>query len=480
MSRFERSRFCVSRAVCASLASAAIALTAGARSADAQVLQRFALRGEAGVGTMLSADQMSRQGYMLAVQGSGRLGFSIIDPLAVEVGFSSWFFPSGQGDGQALLPNLGLRFEPRLGRVARLELDAHAQVALTGLALPTGVLTRFGFDVGLGVEFLPTAWLGVGPMLRYSHIVAAQGTDVSDAMFWSGGVALSLRIPPPPPPPPPPPVVEPTRPPPDTDADGVLDSDDLCVTEPQGERPDPERRGCPIRDTDRDGVLDVDDRCIATPQGPTPDPERRGCPDGDEDADGVRNQLDQCRTVAQGNRPDPSRAGCPLPDRDGDTVFDDVDRCPDQPGAPSSDPARNGCPGLVRVQNGFLQITSPVFFATNRDRILPRSFPVLTAVADTLRANQEIRRVSVEGHTDDVGDDTRNQGLSSRRAESVRRWLAEHGVDASRLEAHGFGESRPLRAVTGVRGRALRDARAQNRRVEFRILDGAGSAVGQQ
>ncbi len=428
---------------------------------------------------MLSADQMTRQGYMLAVQGTGRLGFSIIDPLAVELGFSSWYFPSGQGDGQALLPNVGLRFEPRLGRVARLELDAHAQVALTGLALPTGVLTRFGFDVGLGVEFLPTEWLGVGPMLRYSHVVAAQGTDVADAMFWSGGVALSLRVPPPPPPPPP--VVEPppSQPPPDTDRDGVLDADDQCVNEPQGERPDPARRGCPIHDTDRDGVLDSDDQCIASPQGPTPDPQRRGCPDGDEDTDGVRNQLDQCRAVPQGSRPDPARVGCPLPDRDGDTVFDDVDRCPDQPGAPSSDPARNGCPGLVRVQNGFLQITSPVFFATNRDRILPRSFAVLTAVADTLRANREMRRVAVEGHTDDVGDDARNLGLSERRAQSVLRWLVEHGVEAARLEAHGYGETRPVRAVTTLRGRARRDARAQNRRVDFRILDGAGSAVGQ-
>jgi outer membrane protein OmpA-like peptidoglycan-associated protein len=447
--------------------------------ADAQVLQRFALRGEFGVGTMLSGDQMQRQGYLLAIQGTGRLGFSIVDPLAVELGFSSWYFPSDMGAGQALLPNVGLRFEPRLGSLARLELDAHAQVAMTGLELPTGVLTRFGFDVGLGVEFLPTQWLGVGPMLRYSHILSVAGTDVADAMFWSGGLSLSLRVPPPPPPPPPPPRVEPPPPPPDTDRDTVIDADDLCVNEPQGERPDPARRGCPIHDSDGDGVLDADDRCIATPQGATPDPERRGCPDGDEDSDTVRNQLDQCRTTPQGPRPDPARAGCPIPDRDGDTVLDDVDRCPDQPGAPSTDAARNGCPGLVRVTNGYIQITSPVFFATNRDRILPRSFPVLNAVADTLRANADIRRVSVEGHTDDVGPDARNMGLSERRAQSVLRWLVEHGVEAARLEAHGFGETRPLVNPAGLRARAQRDARAQNRRVDFRILDGAGSTVGQ-
>lgn len=459
------------------LGAALAAIALSTRGANAQVLQRFALRGELGVGTMLSLDQRQAQQYELALQATGRLGFSLVDALAVEVGFSSWYFPSPMGDGQALLPNAGLRFEPRLASVLRLALDAHAQVALTGLALPNGALTRFGFDAGLGVEFLPTAWLGVGPALRYSHIVAASGVDVSDAQFWSGGVSISLRVPPPPPPAPPPAPPARPEPPRDSDADGVIDANDQCVHEPQGERPDPERRGCPITDSDRDGVLDVHDRCIATPQGPTPDPERPGCPDGDDDEDGVRNQLDQCRSTPRGPRPDPARLGCPMADRDGDTVLDDDDRCPDQPGAPSADPARNGCPGLVRVQGGMIQLSSPVFFATNRDRILPRSFAVLAAVADVLRANADIARVSIEGHTDDVGPDGRNLALSERRAQSVLRWLSENGVAASRLEAHGFGETRPVRAVEGLRGRALRDARAQNRRVDFRIIDGAGSSV---
>lgn len=259
----------------------------------------------------------------------------------------------------------------------------------------------------------------------------------------------------------------------DRDGDGVLDPDDQCIDEPMGANPDPALRGCPLRDRDGDGVFDGDDLCVDVPQGPSPDPAQRGCPDGDEDHDGVLNAQDACRTVPQGPFPDPARAGCPLPDRDHDGIPEPPDACPDEPGAPSTNPARNGCPGLVTLTEGFLRIVQPVFFATARDVILPRSVPVLEAVADALQAMPHIRRVSIDGHTDDVNDDASNLDLSQRRANSVMTWLVAHGVEAERLEAHGFGETRQVRAIEGLRGRALQTARGINRRVDFRITDPA-------
>lgn len=71
--------------------------------------------------------------------------------------------------------------------------------------------------------------------------------------------------------------------------------------------------------------------------------------------------------------------------------------------------------------------------------------------------------VAIEGHTDVRGDDAYNQALSQRRAESVRTWLTDHGVAASRLTATGAGESRPVRM-----GHTEADHQA-NRRVEIRI-----------
>jgi hypothetical protein len=73
----------------------------------------------------------------------------------------------------------------------------------------------------------------------------------------------------------------------------------------------------------------------------------------------------------------------------------------------------------VRIEGRQIVIMRPVFFALGRDRTLPRSRPVLQAVADALRASPEIRRVSIAGHTDDLGDPAAKQELSRRRAHNV-------------------------------------------------------------
>ena len=265
----------------------------------------------------------------------------------------------------------------------------------------------------------------------------------------------------------------------DADRDGVLDPDDQCLEQPAGDHPNPTRRGCPDGDRDHDGVLDSADQCADEAQGEHPDPTRGGCPDGDDDHDGVLNSADQCRTEPQGSHPDTARVGCPLPDRDHDTVPDATDHCPDQPGAPDTDPLRNGCPGEVSVANCQLNIARPVHFAVSSDVILARSNGVLTAVARALNAATNIHRLAVDGHTDDAAADAFNQMLSERRAASVVRWLTAHGIEAARLEAHGFGESHPIVPITGLVGRALLDARAANRRVEFRIIDGGPTCTDQ-
>jgi outer membrane protein OmpA-like peptidoglycan-associated protein len=450
---------------------AAGALLAAPRSASAQVLQRFALRAELGAGTMLTAHQRDDLGYNLAVQGSVRPAFSLVDFLALQAVFGDWYFPSAQGDGRSLFVGGGLRFEPRVGTVGRVFLDADVGAGLTGS------FTRLAFDVGAGFEFAVRPWLGLGPALRYGRLIASTADVPSDPSFWSAGLSVAFRVPADAPVVAPP--VEPVAPPAppavalDVDADGVADPDDVCVREPAGPRPDrdPSRRGCPLHDSDADGIYDDADACPTSPQGEHPDPTRAGCPDGDDDADGVTNHGDQCPAEPQGLQPDPTRAGCPAPDRDHDTVPDGADACPDRPGAPSPNPRLNGCPGLVQILDGQVRINRPVFFATNRDTILPRSFPVLQAVAHALGATPAIRRVAVEGHTDSVGVAARNLDLSQRRAESVRRWLVEHGADAPRLEAHGYGADRPLRPNVTSRDRAA------NRRVEFHIVDPAQPAA---
>lgn len=110
-----------------------------------------------------------------------------------------------------------------------------------------------------------------------------------------------------------------------------------------------------------------------------------------------------------------------------------------------------------------VEIRQSIQFAFNEAKILPESYFILDEVADILLRNPMLK-VSVEGHTDDVGSEPFNQGLSEERSFMVLAYLIEKGIDAPRLTSKGFGMSKPL--VPNVNDAA----RAQNRRVEFRII----------
>jgi outer membrane protein OmpA-like peptidoglycan-associated protein len=222
------------------------------------------------------------------------------------------------------------------------------------------------------------------------------------------------------------------------------------------------RPGVPaVIDTDGDGVPDAEDACPTVPGDPSPAAARRGCPP-DRDGDGIPDADDACPDVAGVANADPKKNGCPL-DTDGDGIPDDKDACPREKGPPNADPKKNGCPTSVRVEGTQIVILQQVLFDTGKDTIKQQSFDLLGEVAAAMRDHPEIARVAVDGHTDNRGGDKPNKALSERRALSVVRWLVEHGVDARRLEARGFGQRRPI-------GDNATDAgRAKNRRVEFLI-----------
>lgn len=245
---------------------------------------------------------------------------------------------------------------------------------------------------------------------------------------------------------------------PDNDRDTVLDINDACPMEPGPV----ERRGCPDKDADGDGIQDADDGCPEQPEDKDGFEDEDGCPDLDDDEDGVVDVRDDCPRVPGviENR------GCPDADRDGDTVVDRLDNCPDEPG----DPRNQGCVRrqLVKISADRIEILQRVFFATNKDLLRQRSFKLLENVADVLIAHPEIQKVIVEGHTDDQGSRDYNVDLSRRRAEAVKRFLMEEGVQGTRLDTRGFGPDEPIESNRSSKGRA------KNRRVEFRIVP-AGS-----
>jgi outer membrane protein OmpA-like peptidoglycan-associated protein len=252
----------------------------------------------------------------------------------------------------------------------------------------------------------------------------------------------------------------------DKDHDGVFDSDDACVDVPGVRTSDPKTNGCPT-DRDHDGIYDKDDACIDVPGVRTSDPKTNGCP-SDKDGDGVLDKDDACIDVPGLKTNDPKTNGCPNPDRDNDGVLNDVDACPDEAGKPDPDPKRNGCPKAF-VKEGKIEILDQVKFKTSSAEILPgpESAEVLNAVLKVLTDHPEIKKLRVEGHTDDRGSAVLNKKLSADRAASVVKWLTAHGIDKARLASAGFGPDKPLA------DNKTEDGRKQNRRVEFHIEGGS-------
>jgi len=106
-------------------------------------------------------------------------------------------------------------------------------------------------------------------------------------------------------------------------------------------------------------------------------------------------------------------------------------------------------------------LSLPVPFAFDSADILPSARSQLDAIAAGIRMLPATQRVVIEGHTDAVGTELYNESLSQRRAQSVRRYLVTmHGIDSTRLEAVGLGESSPLPGRAPTAG--------ENRRVQFR------------
>lgn len=209
----------------------------------------------------------------------------------------------------------------------------------------------------------------------------------------------------------------------DSDGDGFLDTEDRCPTE-EGVAPD----GCPVPgDQDADGFLDEDDACPQQP-GIAPD----GCPDPDADEDGIPVPTDAC--------PDEPE------NRNG---FEDDDGCPDE------------IPEEVQRFNGRLD---GINFELGKAALTRSSRPVLDAATEVLTQYPSVR-IEVSGHTDNKGRRELNMQLSRRRSEAVKAYLVEHGIDAERITIRGAGPDEPIDS------NATREGRANNRRIEFRVLE---------
>ena len=225
----------------------------------------------------------------------------------------------------------------------------------------------------------------------------------------------------------------------------------------------PERCRNVVVDSDGDTIPDKDDKCPFAGRAGYID--EFGC-SPDRDGDTVPDYMDLCPD--EGGRVD--KNGCPITlDTDGDTIPDIKDSCPTEPETFNGYEDEDGCPdadpdALVELSAGKINIKEQVFFETSKAVIKSESFELLDQVAKLLVDNPHVGNVTVEGHTDSRGKYKYNVKLSQDRAESVMNYLIKRGVEASRLNAIGYGPDRPIDTNDTSEGRA------RNRRVEFVVL----------
>lgn len=245
----------------------------------------------------------------------------------------------------------------------------------------------------------------------------------------------------------------------DADADAIADTVDNCPTEAEDVDGVDDTDGCPDRDQDADGVSDSRDKCPQEAEDLDKFSDEDGCPERDNDGDAILDADDKCPTevgVAE-------QQGCPLPDSDGDGLVDPKDDCPKESGVAEY----GGCSSkpLVEISGKKVELRDTVLFEPNGDKILPESHRLLEDVARALIKHPELGVIRVEGHTDSLGAASHNLKLSEARATSVAVFLAGQGVPKERLQAAGYGSTRPLTS------NATEAGRAKNRRVVFVPVD---------
>jgi outer membrane protein OmpA-like peptidoglycan-associated protein len=300
----------------------------------------------------------------------------------------------------------------------------------------SGTVEAFNLAGTAGLEIMPRGKVSV--MFRYIY-----GFDNAFASsppeLFNQGIQGTIRLKlfgryeaPPPPPPPPPPL--------DSDSDGINDNNDKCPTVAGIAKYD----GCPIPDTDKDGVNDEEDKCPSE-AGLV---KYSGCPIPDTDKDGINDEEDKCPTVAGLAK----YAGCPVPDTDADSINDEEDKCPTIAGVREN----GGCPAIPKFNAADIQ------FITGSAKPTSKAVKELGDMLDYLNKYPEIK-LTIEGHTDDVGKPESNQSLSQKRAEAVKAAIVKKGISEDRITAVGFGMDQPIADNKTAAGKA------KNRRVEFKF-----------
>jgi len=123
-------------------------------------------------------------------------------------------------------------------------------------------------------------------------------------------------------------------------------------------------------------------------------------------------------------------------------------------------------PARVELRDNKIEIKEKIQFEVNKATIKEASFSLLHEIADVIKANPQVKKLSIEGHASAEGNAAKNKKLSDERAKSVMDHLVKkEGIDVARLAAKGWGVEKP------IAGNDTEEGREKNRRVEFLVTE---------
>jgi OOP family OmpA-OmpF porin len=251
----------------------------------------------------------------------------------------------------------------------------------------------------------------------------------------------------------------------DRDGDGIPDNLDKCPDEPEDKDGFQDEDGCPDLDNDGDGIPDSRDKCPNDPEDKDGFQDEDGCPDLDNDGDGIPDALDKCPNEPEDKDGFQDEDGCPDPDNDNDGIPDSRDKCPNEPETFNNYKDDDGCPDEVPAEvKKFTGVIEGINFKTGSADILAGSYVLLDRAVKVLQDYPDVN-LEISGHTDNRGKAEYNLNLSQRRADSVKTYFVQRGIASARLQAIGFGLTRPIADNKTSSGRAT------NRRTEFRLIN---------
>jgi OOP family OmpA-OmpF porin len=272
--------------------------------------------------------------------------------------------------------------------------------------------------------------------------------------------------------------VEAPKPPPvdeDPDKDGIIGAADKCPNDPEDKDGYQDDDGCPDNDNDGDGIADAQDKCPMEPEDKDGFEDDNGCPDNDNDSDGIADAQDKCPNEAEDKDGFEDDNGCPDNDNDSDGIPDAQDKCPMEPETKNGFQDEDGCPDEIPAKlKKFTGTIAGINFQVNSATLLATSNKTLDAAVAVLKEYPDLK-LEIGGHTDDQpmgkgGKFTDNKALSQARADSVKAYFVQKGIEEPRLTAVGYGDTVPKEDPTGLKGAQLTNARAKNRRVEFTLI----------